>query len=387
MLQIASVAHATDMKSNFPAPIIESRHIMNLKANRIGFTLVELLVVIAIIGIVISMLLPAVQQVRETARRIGCANNLRQLGLAMLNYESAFQRFPHGYTSSPSNDGSAPSGVVIDPITWDASPGWGWGAHLLPFVEAGNIADNQNYHLPIWQDVQREFIQNQPPVFLCPSASGDDRPMIVVDESNSPYSPDGVTELRLGRSHYVASHGQESAWGPEAGSGIAGEIFTDIYSSQTRTVTISGDVSRVADGPFYRNSETRISQVTDGTSNSIFLGEHSSKLSDKTWVGVVPGASIHPRFRSPENGPDGGATSVLVHAGPSGGELDITGFPIIHPINFPTFHVGQMYSEHPGGGNVCFGDGSVHFFRDDIDLFTFAELSSINEGEVAGEWQ
>jgi prepilin-type processing-associated H-X9-DG protein len=78
---------------------------------------------------------------------------------------------------------------------------------------------------------------------------------------------------------------------------------------------------------------------------------------------------------------------VLVHAGPSGGELDITGFPIIHPVNFPTYHVGQMYSEHPGGGNVSFGDGSVHFFSQDIDLFTFAELSSINEGEVVGDWQ
>ncbi len=351
-----------------------------------GFTLVELLVVIAIIGILISMLLPAVQQVRESARRITCANNIRQLGLAALNYESAHMHFPNGYTSTPTSDGTAPSGVVVDSVTWDAAPGWGWGAHLLPFIEANNIAKGLDFNAPIWDAPHRVLIQTQIPIFLCPSSSGPSDPVVVVDESGSPYSPDGVTDLVLGRSHYVASHGQESAWGPEAGADLTAEVFTDIYTAATRTVSINGDVSRVADGPFYRNSETKIARVTDGTSNTIFFGEHSSKLSDKTWVGVVPGAFVHPRFTSPENGPDGAATMVLVHAGPSGGELDITGFPIIHPINFPTFHVGQMYSEHPGGGNVCFGDGSVHFFEQNIDLITFAELSSMNEGEVPGDY-
>ena len=80
------------------------------------------------------------------------------------------------------------------------------------------------------------------------------------------------------------------------------------------------------------------------------------------------------------------ATLTLVHAGPSGGELDITGFPIIHPVNFPTFHVGQMYSQHEGGGMVCLGDGGVRFISENIDLFLFAELSSMDEGEVIGEW-
>ena len=297
------------------------------------------------------------------------------------------EHFPPGFASTPSRDGSAPAGVHIDPVTWNAAPGWGWGAHLLPFLEADNVHRQLDFESPIWAAQHRSAIQSRIPVFLCPSASGDDGPVLVVDGSDSPYSPDGAAPLNLGRSHYVASHGQESAWGPEAGSDLTGTIFTDIYSSQTRSVEINGDVSKVADGPFYRNSKTRMAEVKDGTSSSIFLGEHSSRLSDKTWVGVVPGATVHPRFSSPENGPDGAATLVLFHMGPSGGELDITGFPIIHPVNFPTYHVGQMYSEHVGGGNVGMGDAAVHFLSQNIDLITWAELSSINEGEIPGEWK
>ena len=184
----------------------------------------------------------------------------------------------------------------------------------------------------------------------------------------------------------MASHGQESCWS-EAGASLSTTVFTNIYDSLTKTVVVNGDASRVADGPFYRNSKTRISQVTDGLSNTIFLGEHSSALSDKSWAGVVPGARVFPRLHTPENGADAAGTLVLVHAGPSGGELDITGFPIIHPVNFPTYHVGQMFAEHPGGGNVLLGDGSVQFYSEDMSLFLFAELSSMNEHEPIGEWQ
>jgi hypothetical protein len=178
----------------------------------------------------------------------------------------------------------------------------------------------------------------------------------------------------------VASHGQESCWG-ECGATAEGPVFTNIYTSETTTVRHNGDVSKVADGPFYRNSKTRLKDVTDGLTHTIFLGEHSSALSDKSWAGVVPGAFTHPLITSPENGPDAAATLVLVHAGPSGGELDITGLPIIHPINFPTYHVGQMFAEHPQGGHVALGDGSVQFVADDVDLLLWAEYSSIAEAD------
>ncbi len=344
-----------------------------------AFTLVELLVVIAIIGILIGMLLPAVQSVREAARRSSCANHLKQFGLAIHNFESAMGHFPAGYLSGVNQAALQ----FQDPETWDAEPGWGWMAQLLPYVEGQALFDTIDFNEPIWHPTNRNWVQDTLPIALCPSSSGPTDALTIVDENFGNYSPDGPTPLTLGRTHYVASHGQESCWG-ECGSASTVTVFTNIYNSETQEITINGDASKVADGPFYRNSKTTMADVTDGTSNTIFLGEHSSALSDKTWVGVVPGAVVHPRFTSPENGPDSAATLVLVHAGPSGGELDITGFPIIHPINFPTFHVGQMFAEHPGGGNIAFGDGSIRFVPETVDLLTFAELSSMNEAEVPG---
>ncbi|MCO6046561.1 DUF1559 domain-containing protein [Aeoliella sp. ICT_H6.2] len=344
---------------------------------RFGFTLVELLVVIAIMGILVALLLPAVQSAREAARRNACTNNLKQLGLALHNYESAQRRLPPGYSSASL---TTPASPLRDPETWDAPPGWGWAAYLLDHLEQSGMAESIDFDEPIWHPQHASIIRQQPTVLICPSSSGTRDPFYVADAAGEPLSIAG-TDVELGRSHYVASHGQESCWG-ECGASSSGTVFTNIYTSETTTVEIDGDASRVADGPFFRNSKTEFRHVTDGLSHTIFLGEHGSSLSDKTWVGVVPGALTHPRFQSPENGPDAAATLVLVHAGPSGGELDITGFPIIHPVNFPTYHVGQMYAEHPSGGNVSLGDGSVRFVAEDVDLILWAEYSSIDEGEI-----
>lgn len=351
-----------------------------MRKNRRAFTLVELLVVIAVIGVLVGLLLPAVQQAREAARRAQCGNNLRQLGLALHNYHATFDRLPPGYVSYATRDGSGPAWAHIDPLTWDAAPGWGWGAAILSQLEQTALDEVIDDARPIWDPRNAAAVATGIPTFRCPSAAGEVDAFTVRNASGGPLSIGG-RQLRLGRSHYVASHGQESCWG-ECGSAATGEIFSNIYTGATTIVQIDGDAARVADGPFYRNSDTRFADVLDGTSNTIFLGEHSSRLSDKTWVGVVPGAYTHPNFSSPENGPDAAATLTLVHAGPSGGELDITGTPIIHPVNFPTYHVGQMFADHPGGGQVTFGDGSVRFIAETVDLFLFAELSSMNEQEI-----
>ncbi len=180
----------------------------------------------------------------------------------------------------------------------------------------------------------------------------------------------GGGTLRLGRSHYAASHGQESVWGDM--SGPSGPF--------------NGNVSLLADGPFYRNSRVRFRDITDGLSNTVFLGEHSSRLSDKTWAAAIPGAFSHPRILSPDNAPESAATLVVVHSGPAAGEVDVFGNPIIHPPNFPTLHVCQMFSEHPGGAHVALGDNKVHFVNENCDRHTFAALTSISEGEVTGAY-
>ncbi len=249
-----------------------------------AFTLVELLVVIAIIGVLVGLLLPAVQAAREAARRMSCSNNLRQVGLAAQNYHSAYQRFPAGYVSHPTRDGSAPASVMMDPITWDAGPGWGWAAGLLPFAEGNAVIENLRLDQPIWSSFNRQAIATTVPMFLCPSATGGDEPFEVKDQAGNALVVAGQ-QMQLGRSHYVANHGQESCWG-ECGSAATGEVFTNIYTSTTKIVPINGDAANVADGPFFRNSKTRFRDVLDGTSNTVFFGEHSSALSEKTWVGA-----------------------------------------------------------------------------------------------------
>lgn len=349
------------MKQGNLPPIAKSDH----RIAR-GFTLIELLVVIAIIGILAGLLLPAVQAARGAARRMHCQNNLKQMGVAIANHESTFGNLPPAYSAY--RDYAAIANLPpedYDAVTWDASPGWGWGASLLPFLEQTVVADEIDDQRPLWDPRFAALVEATLPVYLCPAASGEDDTFLVRDAAQQPLVKGG-RQLRLSRSHYVANHGQEECWGDL--SGPAGGF--------------NGDVSRIADGPFYRNSRVRFSDVRDGLSNTIFVGEHTSKLSDKTWVGVVPGAVVHPKISSPDNGAESAATLVLAHSGPAMGEVDLLGNPIIHPPNYPTLHVGQMQSDHEGGANLLMGDGSVRFVAETIHRPTFAAMSSIDEGEV-----
>ena len=337
---------------------------------RRGFTLIELLVVIAIIALLIALLLPAVQQAREAARRTQCRNNLKQLGIALHNYEATHRVFPPGFVSYGEYDLiSSLAAEDWDPLTWDAAPGWGWGTLLLSNLEQAPLSNSLEFDRPLWEAQHATAVETSLVVFRCPSSSGGDEPVTIRDMNQAVLRKSG-RPIRLGRSHYVASHGQEECWADC--SGPVGNL--------------RGDVSRIADGPFYRNSRTRIRDITDGLSNTILIGEHSSRLSDKTWVGVVPGAGVAPKIQSPDNTTETAATLLLAHSGPARGERDIFGNPIIHPPNFPTLHVGQMYSEHVGGAHILLADGSARFISENIDRPTFAALSSISEGEVFSEF-
>lgn len=315
---------------------------------RKAFTLVELLVVIAVIGILVGLLLPAVQAAREAARRTQSQNNLKQLGLGLLNYESALRRLPSGYISNI-NDATTFAGSL------DSAPGWGWGALILPYIEQSTVANQIQWSLPLWHASNQTAVQTRIATFLNPAA-------INYDGLTNVKNSSGTSLAQLGKSHYVANVGQDEPWG----------YVPPLLHWQ-----------QVASGPFYRNSRTRLADVTDGLSSTVFLGEHTT-VSDKTWVGVIPGAMSCPRDpnRFPFTQCDAAATYVLCHAGPSFAEPGV-----IHPPSFPTCHVCQMYAPwSAGGGFVLLGDGSVKFIATEINLDTWAAMCSMRMGEVVN-WE
>ena len=224
--------------SNTVSPI---KDIFGWKALRSGFTLVELLVVIAIIGVLVGLLLPAVQSAREAARRTQSQNNLKQMGLAFHNYESALKTFPSGYVSNI-------GGPSANPTTLDAAPGWAWGTLLLPYMEQSVLYNQLDVSLACWHPRNEAIVKTRVPVFLNPGAANFDGETIVTTESNTVLA-------RFGRSHYVGNCGQDEPWG---------------YAPPVQ------DWRRIACGPLFRNSRVRIAEVTDGLSNTVFVGEHST---------------------------------------------------------------------------------------------------------------
>jgi len=322
-----------------------------------GFTLVELLVVIAIIGLLVGMLLPAVQAARESARRAQCTNNLKQFGLAFHNYHDTHNTFPPSYVITPGGGGL---GGPPDAQTGDAGPGWAWGTLLLPYMEQGPLFESFDISHPCWHTCNAQPARTTLSLFLCPSASGKggrtDEPFNVISES-------GRVLATFARSCYVANAGQEEPWG------------ADVYGPLDSW-------EGIADGPLYRNSRTRASDVTDGLSNTVFVGEHHPVTSDKTWVGVVPGAWVCPKPGFALGECDYAATLVNVHSGPCRHHHP----PMIHPPNDRLGAPCQMYAEHPGGCNVLLGDGSVRFVAETINVLTWAAVSSMNEGEVVGQF-
>lgn len=318
---------------------------------RKAFTLVELLVAIAIIAVLMGLLIPGVQMARESGRKVHCRSNLRTMALALHSYESAHRVFPAGYMSNQ----AAPD---ADATTLDASPGTGWGLAIAAFLEEQRAAAAVRPTDPTWSVASpqaADVVAATLPVFLCASAAGPRAPFAVRRPDGSPH-PSGA---RLGRSHYVANAGRADPWD----------------ESPPRR---SWD--GIADGPLYRNSRIRVAQVGDGLSQTVFLGEHTSAVSEKAWAGVVPGAASHPGERVATllgGHADAAAALVLVHSGPAEDEMRI-----IHPPNDPAAHADQMFSDHPGGAHVSMGDGSVRFVSELIHQPTWAAMSSINGGEI-----
>ena len=325
--------------------------------SRRGFTLVELLVVIAIIGILVGLLLPAVQAAREAARCTQCQNNLKQIGLALQNFEGTQGMFPPGYVSQPNIAAMGPA----DPGFNDAGPGWAWLALVLPYVEQGNLSSSLNMNLKCWDSTNTVAVQMQIPMFRCASDAMGENPgseltVAITDVNNNTL---GV----FGRSNYVSSVGSTTLW-------------------------CSWPITIQPNGAMYRDSTTRMADVTDGLSQTVFALERSSNLADSVWAGVIPG-SVHwsyPPYAGIGTGGlntpyDGPGAFVGAHGGPCPYEDPV----VIHPPNSPLGHSDQSESTHPGGANILMGDGSVHFYADSHALSTWVALISRNGGEVIGE--
>ncbi len=361
--------------------------------SRSAFTLVELLVVIAIIGILIGMLLPAVQQVREAARRSACQNNVKQLVLACHNFESARQHFPHGlnHTYDPSAPPNSPGSARGAPMF--ARPGstsavrFGWGTFLLPYLELDNLyarmdADTDGFVLDPFNDpligttLMSEVPYTSVPVFIC---SSDVNPN---ENFNSYYTHRAVvrrTSFLAGKSNYVANIG-------------AVRWFSQSSNPAFETLW----------GPFGRNSRTEFQDLGDGSSNVIFFCERSSlKIRPPgedsedvpyggVWAGRCNRGNSHKDSGSDERWGWSEGIGLMARIGVPAefpGFSDAGVYSVIERgVNGTQQGMGLISSFHSGGGNVGMGDGSVRFITDSIAYETLGHLAMMSDGAVVGDF-
>jgi prepilin-type N-terminal cleavage/methylation domain-containing protein len=334
---------------------------------RRGFTLVELLVVIAIIGILIGMLLPAVQQVREAARRIQCGNNLRQSALALHSYESANEKFPPGHLINPDwtwvfhQADAAPGGYNRQPCPTATNcptggPYWSWMVRVAPFMEVDSITALADLNSWPWWQLQengRTINSISVPSYICPS------------ETRGP----AVWRNAIGREAAVTSY-----------LGVSGR---DSYKE-----------TGGQDGMIYANSAVTFSSITDGSSNTLLIGERTASqnlLYGWQWAGAGANSlgeadvvlGVHERI------------AVGRSADPNSVEADFfRPGRIDDPNNLHRFH---FWSSHPGGGMWALADGSVQFYTYQVDRgnngstgFTptvLEELATRNGGESVSTFQ
>jgi len=271
--------------------------------SRRAFTLIELLVVIAIIAILIALLVPAVQKVREAAARLTCVNNLKQIALGLHGYHDLNKKFPSGYTMKLNASGQ------------EIGPGWGWASQFLEHVEQAPLRSQLNFTVDLANASHATPRVQRIAVFVCPS-----------DEDVGKFTPPGAT-IQLAHSSYVAVFGNnEIEDDPGAGNGV-----------------------------FFRNSQIRMLGITDGTSNTLFVGERAAKRFTASWTGVIAGL-------------DEAQALVL-------GTCD-------HTPNSPTGHKEDFASQHTAGVNFAYADGTVRMINFTISPSVYHALATRTGGEV-----
>lgn len=293
--------------------------------SRAAFTLVELLVVIAIIAVLIGLLLPAVQKVREAANRMHCDNHLKQIGLGLHNYHDTHGVLPPGYLSGVDSTGN------------DTGPGWGWAALMLPYIEQQALFNQINLKLPI-EDPAHAAVRVMPLItYLCPS---DSPPRTFASARRSATGQILAPVCDLATSNYAGVFG-------------IGEPGVD------------------GEGVFFRNSQLKITDITDGTSNTLMIGERAYLYGETTWVGAVTGASMVAPPGSPMP-PQvlNSSNNILGHAGEA---VDGPASPK-EPNHFSSRHTGVV--------NFAFADGSVRALSNKATYQVYKALATRAGGET-----
>ena len=323
------------------------------RRRRAAFTLIELLVVIAIIAILIALLLPAVQQAREAARRTQCKNNLKQIGLALHNYESSTRVFP------PSTTSPARQGVWFYPGTGPTDPNihlHSFASLILPYLEGSNAYAAINYNVSALDSSNRAIASLVLPFYRCPTYTGPD------------YSD---------HAHYVTTVGFDKF-----------AIRNYVAVGAVGTAELAGIPGIAPKGVFYPQSATKFRDISDGTSNTVMIAE-TRETKSTVWIDGTS-AAIAVRWNDDSKCPNPPYPFGIPGGNCGGSSVSINYTPYFtDAFTFETQAINQAYgpsSEHAAGAHHLLGDGSVRFLSASLSVNVYDALASRAGGETVGEF-